>query len=123
MKNEKNEEFKKRLYSFVLRLVKFVENLKKTQTSKVVGNQVLRSGTSVLGNFIEAHAASSKKDYTNYFNHSLKSANESMIWITLLRDTGNGDKKEADWLIGELTQISNIFGSSLLTLRGKRKTF
>lgn len=119
MKN-KNQEFKRRLYNFVLRLIKFIEHLKKTQTSKIVGDQLLRSGTGILGTYIEGLSASSKRDYTNYFSYSLKSANESKVWVSILRDTGNGDKKEADWLLSELNEISSIFASSLLTLKGKR---
>ncbi len=77
MKNNKTEAFKKRLYVFVLKLIKFIESLKKSQTSKVIGNQLLRSNTGILGTYIEGLSASSKKEYTNYFNYSLKSANES----------------------------------------------
>lgn len=120
MKNDKNQEFKKRLYSFVLRLIKFVENLKRSQTSKIIGDQVLRSGTGILGTYIEGLSASSKKEYTNYFSYSLKSANESKVWISLLKDTGNGDKDEAELLLKELQELSQIFASSILTLKGKR---
>ncbi len=121
MKNKKTNDFKRRLYVFVLRLVKFVETLKNTPTSKIIGDQLLRSGTSILGNYIERQSASSKKDYTNYFTHSLKSANESKVWVSILKDTNNGNKTESDWLLLELKAISDIFGSSILTLKGKKK--
>lgn len=120
MKNDREKEFKKRLYSLVLRIIKFVENCKKSQTTRIVGDQLIRSGTSILGNYIEGQSASSKKDYTNYFHHSLKSANESKVWISILRDTGNGDVGEANLILAELGEISKIFGSSVLTLKGKR---
>ena len=122
MNNVKQIEFKKRLYSFVLRLVKFVEDLKRTQTSKVVGDQLLRSGTGILGTYIEGLSSSSKREYINYFNYSLKSANESKVWVSILRDTGNGDKEESSWLLKELEEYSRIFASSILTLKGKNKT-
>jgi len=121
MKNTIQNEFKKRLYKFVLRLIKFIESLKKTQTSRIVGDQLLRSGTGVLGTYIEGLSSSSKREYTNYFNYSLKSANESKVWLCVLRDTGNGDKQEANYLLTELEEISKIFASSLLTLKGKKK--
>ncbi len=121
MKNEKSKEFKKRLYILVLQTIRLVENSKKSQTSRIIGDQLIRSITSILGNYIEGHAASSKKDYANYFSHSLKSANESKVWVSLLKDTNNIDKTEADTILRELDEISRIFGSSLLTLRGKNK--
>jgi len=121
MKNEQTVQFKKRLYKFVLRLVKFVENLKETSTSRIIGDQLLRSGTGILGTYIEGLSASSKREYTNYFNYSLKSANESKVWICVLRDTGNADREESEWLLKELNEISQIFASSILTLKGRKK--
>ena len=73
-------EFKKRLYKFVLKLIKFIDDLPNDNVSRRLSDQLLRSGTSILCNYIEGQAASSKKDFTNYFNHSLKSANESKLW-------------------------------------------
>lgn len=118
--NSKNSEFKKRLYNFVLRLIKFIENLRKSPTSRIIGDQLLRSGTGILGTYTEGLSSSSKKEYLNYFNYSLKSANESKVWVSILKDTENGDKKEAEWLLNELQELSNIFASSILTLKGKR---
>ncbi len=80
-------EFKKRIYNWVLRLIKFIDRLPKDSVCQVMGKQLLRSGTSVLANYVEANSASSKKDSINFFTHSLKSANESKVWICLLRDT------------------------------------
>ena len=94
MKNQKEQEFKRRLYKLVLRIIKFVEKCKRSQTARIVGDQLIRSSTSMIGNYIEGQSASSKKDYTNYFHHCLKSTNESKVWISILRDTGNGDKTD-----------------------------
>ena len=113
-------EFKKRLYCWVLRLIKFIDILPKTNVSEVMGKQLLRSGTSILANYIEANSASSKKDFINFFTYSLKSANESKVWLTLLRDINKGDKKEIQWLLDELVEIANIIASSILTMKGKK---
>lgn len=121
MKNEKNREFKNRLYALILRTIELVEGAKKNQTTVIIGGQLIRSITSILANYTEGYAASSKRDYANYFSHCLKSANESKVWVSLLKDTNNVDKEEADPILQELEEISNIFGSSILTLRGKRK--
>src|SRR3972149_7838120 len=112
-------EFKKRLYNFVLKLIAFIDKLPNDNVSKRIGDQLLRSGTSIMGNYIEATASSSKKDFTNFFNHSLKSANESKLWLALLRDTKRAKAEAVDWFLQELNEIANIFGSSVLTLRGK----
>lgn len=123
MENDKakfKNEFKSRLYKLVLKLIKFIDKLPKDTTSGIIGKQLVRSGTSILANYIEGQSASSKKDFTNFFHHSLKSANESKVWVALLRDTNKADKKEADEMLKELDEISKIFASSLLTLKRKR---
>jgi len=113
-------EFKRRLYSFVLRLVKFIDGLPPRLVDGVLAKQLLRSGTSILANYVEANSASSKRDFINFFTYALKSANESKVWLALLRDLGKGDKQELDWLLKELIEISNILASSILTLKDKR---
>jgi four helix bundle protein len=74
-------------------------------------------------NYFEAYAASSKKDYQNYFQISLKSANESKFWLTILKDSKLVPKellKENEYLLQETKEIANIFASSILTMKGKR---
>ena len=113
-------EFKKRLYNWVIRLIKFIDKLPKDSVGAVMGKQLLRSGTSILANYIEANSASSKKDFINFFTHSLKSANESKVWLSLLKDVGKGDGEEIESLLKELVEIANILASSILTLKGKK---
>lgn len=114
------KEFKTRLYNWVLKLIKHIDTLSKNQTSSVISKQLIRSGTSVVANYIEAQSASSKKDFINFFTHSLKSANESKFWLALLRDTKKSPEKEISILLDELTEISNILASSILKMKGKR---
>ena len=73
-----------------------------------------------MANYIEANSASSKKDFINFFTHALKSANESKVWLTLLRDTNKGNQEELKWLLRELVEVANILASSILTLKGKK---
>ena len=113
-------EFKNRLYKFALRLIEFLDHLPIDNISKRLGDQLLRSGTSILGNYIEGQAANSKKDFINYFNISLKSANESKLWVALLRDSKRVNFKDTEWFLKELDEISKIFASSVLTLKGRK---
>ncbi|MFA6427455.1 MAG: four helix bundle protein [Candidatus Magasanikbacteria bacterium] len=119
--NEKFKvEFKKRLYNFVLKLITYINGLDRNPSNDVICKQLLRSGTSIIANYIEAGAASSKKDFTNFFSYSLKSANESKVWLALLRDTNDKEKATNKWLLQELIEIANILASSILTLKGKK---
>lgn len=123
MENDKlkfKEEFKKRLYRFVLKTIQFLDKLPKDNISRRISDQLIRSSASILANYIEDQSASSKKDFTNFFSHSLKSANESKVWFALLRDSGKVKIDETKWFLEELSEIANIFGSSILTLKGKK---
>jgi len=113
-------EFKKRLYKFTLQLVDLIEKLPHDNVSRRIGDQLLRSGTSIIGNYIEGQSASSKRDFTNYFNISLKSANESKLWLSILKDTKKVKEDDSTLLMGELKEISSILASSILTLKNKR---
>jgi len=131
MKNEKikskndrdnfKKEFKRRLYKFVLKLIKFVDSLdRRDPTCRVISEQLIDSGTGMLSNYLEAQVGSSRKDFTNYFHHCLKCCSESKMWVAVLRDSDKANKEESNDLLKELYEIGNIFGSSLLTLKGKR---
>jgi len=90
-------------------------------TVQIIVKQLLRSATSIGANIIEAQAGSTKRDFTNFFSYALKSANESKFWLGLLRDSAKADKDKTEVLLRETIELANILGSSILTLRGKRK--
>jgi four helix bundle protein len=121
MQNEK-PELKKRSYLYALEIIKFIDTLDKKDFSvQVIAKQLLRSATSVGANIIEAQAGHSRRDFTNFFNYALKSANESKFWLGLLRDSKKADPKKINELLKETTELANILGSSILTLKGKKK--
>lgn len=125
-KNKQKREFKARIYRYILQLIKFLTYLPKDPITREITGQLMRSGTSIGANYFEAEGASSKKDYQNFFNHSLKSANESKFWLSILRDSGLIPKEhisESQWLLQETTELANIFASSILTMKGKKRSF
>lgn len=78
MKNEKlqfknkNYNIKLRAYYFSIKTIGFLENLPKGYLYQTLGDQLLRSATSIGANIIEAQAGSSKKDFKNFINHAFK---------------------------------------------------
>lgn len=120
--SDQTKQFKQRLYSFTLKLIEFIDRLPPDNVSRRIGDQLLRSGTSIIGNYIEGLSGSTKNDLRNYFNHSLKSSNESKLWLALLRDSGRAQGDNVVWLLNELNQYSKIFSSSILTLKGHRRS-
>lgn len=86
MQNDKSNfkvEFKKRLYTFTLKIIELINRLPNDNVSRRIGDQLLRSGTSIIGNYVEGQSASSKKDYINYFNTCLKYVKRKKIILIL----------------------------------------
>ena len=115
-------DIKRRAYVYALDTVRFVDQLTKDDLSvRVIANQLMRSATSIGANIVEAQAASSKREFTNFLNHSLKSANESKFWLAPLRNSDKAKAEVVNSLLSETKELANILASSILTLKGKRK--
>lgn len=112
--------FKKRLYSFVLKLIEFLDELPGDAVSRRISDQLFRSGSSILSNYVEGQSASSKKEFTNFLTISLKSANESKMWLALLGDSKRATAQRTAWFLNELGEVSKILASSILKCKGKR---
>lgn len=125
MQNDK-EQFKKdfirRLIRFTVALIKFGEKVKEhNRILWPVIDQVVRSGGSVGANVVEAKGSGSKKDYIHFFEIALKSANETIYWLMVLRETVNGElRNEIEPLYQEAIESAKIIGASIVTMKGKR---
>ena len=120
-----NKEYKqmliRRSYRFSLEIMRFIDSLpQKDFSMQIIARQLIRSATSIGANIIEAQASSSKKDFTNFIHYSLKSANETKYWLGLLRDSKKANKEATNHLLQEARELSNILGSSILSLKGKK---
>ncbi len=115
-------DLKQRAYLHSIKLVRFIDQLPKDSSAQIIAKQLLRSGTSIGANVVEAHGSSGRKDFANFFTHALKSANESKYWLGLLRDSQKSPEENVEPLLKETIELSNILASSIMTIRGK-KTF
>lgn len=116
--NKDKKDLKIRAYFYALNVIKFIDKLNnKDFVIATLSKQLIRSATSVGANIVEAQAASTKKDFANFFSYSLKSTNESKFWLGLLRDSGKAKKEIVDILLKETNDLSNILGASIITLR------
>jgi len=114
-------KLKDRTYQYSIKMIEFLDNLLKDSSAQIISKQLLRSATSIGANIVEAQASSSKKDFTKFFNYSLKSANESLYWLGLPKDAKKINNNQLDYLLNETKELANILGSSILTLKGKNR--
>ena len=118
MQKEKIFDIKKRSYLWCIQIIKTVKELPKHDiASPILARQLIRAASSVIANLVEAQAGSSKKDFTNFNNISLKSANETKLWIQMIIDTieiSQKTKKTLEQSLEEITEIANIVASIII---------
>jgi len=106
MKNDKVIEVKS--YDFAKRIVNLYKFLI-SNNEFILSKQLLRSGTSIGANVVEAQYAISKKEFRNKMSIALKEAVESRFWINLLMDTDFLTYSQAKSLLDDLEEIIKIF--------------
>ncbi|MBI5222533.1 MAG: four helix bundle protein [Candidatus Magasanikbacteria bacterium] len=112
------KQLKARIYNWTVRLTKYARKILKNLPKELhsIIDQLIRAGTSVCANYIEAQGSPTTKDFRNFLSHALKSCNESKYWLSLIKDTKIDDSEELEWLIKEGVEISNILGKSVSTM-------
>jgi len=75
---------------------------------------------SIGANLIEAKASSSRLEYKKFFEISLKSANETIYWLSLLRDSQLSNSQTINPLIDEVAEIANMIGAGVIKLKSHR---
>lgn len=116
-----NDDFRVRTKAFALRVIKLFRALPRTEESRVLGRQLLRSGTSVGANFRAATRARSKAEFISKIAIVAEEADESAYWMELLIESGIIDSRKLQPLHNEAIEITKITSSSWKTSRNNRK--
>ena len=81
------QALRKRTKEFASRVVRFYVSLDKSrEENRVLGRQLLRSGTSVAANYREASRARSDHEFIAKIELCAQEADESQLWLELLQD-------------------------------------
>ena len=76
---------------------------------QMLGKQLLRSGTSVAANYREASRARSNAEFVSKVDLCTQEADESMLWLELLRDECGISSADLDGLLRESDELIAIF--------------
>ncbi len=115
----KNNPLQNKSYELALSIVKLCKKIMIEHKEYVLSKQLLKSGTSVGANIIEANGAISKADFSSKISISYKESLETKYWLYLLKDSGFIFEKDFQQLIEEADEISKILFSILKTTRIK----
>lgn len=119
MEPKGRDTLRERCYTFGLAVIRLSDTLPNKRSSWVIGDQLLRSATSIGANVVEARASSSRLEFKKFYEIALKSANETIYWLALLKDSKLADAAKINALSDEAVQLSRMLGSSVIKLKRK----
>jgi len=77
-------EMKERTKTFALRIFKLADALPRTRSGNVIGNQIVRSGSSVAANYRALCRAKSRADFINKTSVVEEEADETGFWLEMI---------------------------------------
>ncbi len=110
-----------RAVDYSLRIVKLYRELEKDSVGRVLGKQLLRSGTAIGANVDEAKGGQSKADFIAKISIAHKEAHESAYWLRLIQEADLISASRISDLFDETGQYVKILSSILLTSKHRRK--
>jgi four helix bundle protein len=111
------QEMVQRTKQFALRIIRLVSRLPKNDIGRIIGGQLVRSGTSIGANYREAARAATKKHFTSIMATALREADETLYWLELLAESGTVKQELLSELIDECNQIVAILCASVKRAR------
>ena len=103
------EELKDRTKQFGLRVLKLVDALPKTTAGRAIGNQLVRSGTSVGANYRAACRGRSTAEFIAKIGTVTEEADESVFWMEMIMDGGLLKREIVESLHKEAEELTAIF--------------
>jgi four helix bundle protein len=107
---ERKQEFRARTKAFAGSVIRFYMGLdKQKEELRVIGRQMIRSGTSVAANYREASRARSNDEFVSKIDICCQEADETQPWLELLRDECRIPASLTDPIWKEADELISIF--------------
>jgi len=118
---------KNNTYDLIERTAKFGEdviefccNLSRNEINRPLISQIIRSGTSVGANYMEADGAVSKKDFENKIGICRKESKETMHWFRMIAKANQDKKDKCRKLYKEAQEFVWIFSAIINKSKNKK---
>ncbi|MBI3684981.1 four helix bundle protein [Candidatus Azambacteria bacterium] len=110
-KSQKQYNLGERTAVFGENIIEFAIALPETNVNKPLINQIVRSGSSVGANYMEADGAESKKDFRHKISLSKKESKETMYWLRMIARANPTKKDICRKLWQEAHELALIFAA------------
>lgn len=116
---EHESPLRQRTKAYALRIIKLYGALPKKLEAQVIGQQLLRSGTSVGANYREGSRGRSNAEMAAKFDICIQELDETAYWLELLVEAGLVAEPLLTPLLEETNQLIAMFVSAVRKLRRK----
>lgn len=119
---ERKAAMRQRTKAFASSIVRFYIGLdKRREELRVLGKQLLRSGTSVAANYRESARARSADEFIAKIEQCVQESDESQLWLELLRDDCGLAGRSVDSIWKEADELISIFVTMAKNTKENRK--
>ncbi len=115
--NNNKYDLEDRTAKFGEQIIIFCRSLNQDSITKPIINQLVRSGTSIGANYMEANGASSKKDFRNKIYICKKESQETKHWLRMIVQCSPSRREEIRELWKESQELTLIFGKIVSSLK------
>jgi four helix bundle protein len=98
-----------RTKAFGLPILKLVDHLPRSTSGRAIGNQLVRSGTSVGANYRAACRSRSRAEFAAKLGVVAEEADETVYWLEVIRDSNLLPAKKLTELLKEADELTAIF--------------
>ena len=120
MSGRLSDEFRARTKGFSAEVIRLYVKLPKGREEvRVIGRQLLRSGTSVAAQVREASRARSDEEFISKLGGALQEADESALWLELLVEECDIDAPQTSPLLQETSELIAIFTTMIKRTKQK----
>jgi len=119
--NKKKYDLEERTAKFGENVIDFVKTIKKDEINRPLMNQIIRSGTSVGANYMEADGAESGEDFKHKIAICKKEAKETRHWFRMIARSNPDKSEKCRSLWREAQELSLIFSAILLSKSKNKK--
>src|SRR5215471_9263038 len=109
MSLDQHRQLKQRTKAFALRIIRMTQALPRSREADVIGRQVLRSATSVAANYRAAGRGRSRAEFTAKLGVVIEEAEETVLWLELLSESGIVTSSRLRDLLDEANQLLALF--------------
>lgn len=116
---EKN--LRERTKQFALRIIRLYLAIPERGATRILGNQILKSGTSVGAHYREAQRAKSNADFISKIEGALQELDQTSYWLELLGDSELVARSRLDSLCRETEELLAILVTIAKRVKSKEK--